>query len=98
MSSYKKLCDNELVSICKIIVSVCNDYIKEHSEISKSRLLCVLSDLKIFNKSSFNNAFVTNDNCLIMSPNMIDLTKININEDISYKVLVHEIIHLLQKG
>ena len=97
-SSYKELSDNELVSICKIIVSVCNDYIKEHSEISKSRLLCVLSDLKIFNKSSFNNAFVTNDNCLIMSPNMIDLTKININEDISYKVLVHEIIHLLQKG
>ena len=97
-SSYKLISDNDLFNICDTIIRVCNDYLSEHKEISLSRLLCVLSDLKVFNKASFNNAFVTNDNCLIISSNMIDMTKMVKKDDISYKVLIHEINHLLQKG
>lgn len=97
-SLYKDIGSNELKSICNLIICTCKDFIRDNEDIDEDRLLCVLSDLKIFNKTSTNNAAITDDNCLMISPNMLELAnKIN-GDGTETDVLIHEINHLLQKG
>ncbi len=96
---YKDLKTKELKSICEIIVNTINNYIKENKSINVERVKCVLSDLKIFNQlSSVNNAFVTDDNCLILSPNMLKIAQMINGNETDKDVFIHEINHLLQKG
>lgn len=90
--------DKELKNICNVIIEVCNDFVKENPMILEERLRCVLSDLKIFYRATYNNAYVTDDNCLILSSVMIEITNINYGDNTERKTLVHEIVHLLQKG
>lgn len=97
-SLYKDVSSNELQDICDLIISTCKDFIRDNENIDEDRLLCVLSDLKIFNKTSTNNAAITDDNCLMISPNMLELAnKIN-GDGTETDVLIHEINHLLEKG
>lgn len=98
-SIYKELESNELREICKIIIDTVNNYMKDNKDISIDRIKCVLSNLKIFNQgSSVNNAFVTDDNCLVVSPNMMQIAKIMNGNETDKDVIIHEINHLLQKG
>lgn len=98
-SIYKKLSSKELSRIIETIITTVNDFIYSNPNISSERIICVLSDLKIFvQKSSMNNAFVTNDNCLVLSPNMLKFANTINGEGTDEDVLKHEIIHLLQKG
>lgn len=98
-SIYKELESNELREICKIIIDTVNSYMKDNKDISIDRIKCVLSNLKIFNQgSSVNNAFVTDDNCLVVSPNMMQIAKIMNGNETDKDVIIHEINHLLQKG
>lgn len=97
-SLYKDITSDQLKKICDLIISTCKDFIIDNENIEKNRVLCVLSDLKIFNKTSTNNAAITDDNCLMISPNMLELAnKIN-GRGTDTDVLIHEINHLLQKG
>lgn len=98
-SIYKELDSGEASKITNLIITTVNDFIKSNKDISIDRIKCVLSDLKIFKqKSSMSNAFVTNDNCLIISPNMMKFANIVNGDGTNEDVLKHEIIHLLQKG
>ena len=98
-SIYKELDSSETTKITNLIITTVNDFIKSNKDISVDRIKCVLSDLKIFKqKSAMSNAFVTNDNCLIISPNMMKFANIVNGDGTNEDVLKHEIIHLLQKG
>ena len=98
-SIYKELDRNEANKITNLIVLTVNDFMNSNKDISADRIKCVLSDLKIFiQKSAMSNAFVTNDNCLVISPNMLKFATIINGDGTNEDVLKHEIIHLLQKG
>ncbi len=98
-SIFRELESKELKNIVKIIVDTVNDFINNNENISIDRVKCVLGDLKVFNqKSSMNNAFVTDDNCLILSPNMLKFATTINGDNADEDVFIHEIIHLLQKG
>lgn len=98
-SIYKELSNSEIREICTLMVETINECIKENNSISTERLKCVLSDLKIYKQtSSVANAFVTDDNCLIISPNMLEVATLINGEGTEEDVFIHEIVHLLQKG
>ena len=48
--------------------------------------------------SAVANAFVTDDNCLIISPNMLEVANMINGKGTEEDIFIHEIIHLLQKG
>ncbi len=98
-SIYRELKNKEIRNLCEMIVNVVNDFVKGNDSIDVSRIRCVLGDLKILSqKSSFNNAFVTDDNCLVVSPNMLEVAQLINGKGTDEDVLIHEINHLLQKG
>ena len=98
-SIYKELDNNEIREICTLIVEIANKYIKENKDINPDRLKCVLSDLKIYKQTSaVANAYVTDDNCLIISPNMLQVADMINGKGTSEDVFIHEIVHFLQKG
>lgn len=98
-SIYKEIDNKEIIKIVNIIITTVNDFIKLNDDISVDRIKCVLSDLKLFQqKSAMSNAFVTNDNCLIISPNMMQFANTINGRGTDEDVIKHEIIHLLQKG
>lgn len=96
---FKELSANETREIASLITETVKDFINSNSNISAERIMCVLSDLKLFKQnSSMSNAFVTNDNCLVLSPNMLEFANTMNGKGTDNDVLVHEIMHLLQKG
>ena len=98
-SIYRELKNKELRNLCETIVNTVNDFIKDNDSIDVNRIKCILGDLKILSqRSSFNNAFVTDDNCLVISPNMLKVAQLINGEGTDKDVLIHEINHLLQKG
>ena len=98
-SIYKELSSSEIREICSLIVEVSNKYIKENKNISIDRVKCVLSNLKMYKQTSaVANAFVTDDNCLIISPNMLQVANMINGKGTEEDIFIHEIIHLLQKG
>lgn len=95
---YKEISDEELKKICSIIVNTINAYVENNSKISIEKVKCVLSDLKIFKQNSaMCNAFVTSDNYMIVSPNMLDIAQMINGNQTDEDVIVHEIMHILQK-
>lgn len=98
-SIYKELNSNEIRQICELIVETVNKYIKENKDIKVDRIKCVLSNLKMYKQtSSVANAFVTDDNCLIISPNMLEVASLINGKGTDKDIFIHEIVHLLQKG
>ena len=98
-SIYKELSNSEIRDICTLIVDISNKYIKENKDINPDRLKCVLSDLKMFKQTSaVANAFVTDDNCLIISPNMLQVANMINGKGTEEDIFIHEIVHFLQKG
>ncbi len=96
---YKELKDDELKEICTLIADTTEKIKKQSENVSEDRLRCVLSDLKIFAQtSSVANAFVTDDNSLIVSPNMMEIATLIKGDSAEKDVLIHEIVHLSQKG
>lgn len=97
MSLYKDLSNEELLSLCKLIVKTVNDFLNDNPDISKERISCVLSDLKVFNTSfTMSIAYVTGDNIMALSPNMLNFVELLDTEKTDS--IIHEIVHLLQKG
>lgn len=97
-SIYKELSIDEIKEMCSLIVEIVNNSLNSN-DISIDRVKCVLSDLKLFKQtSSVANAFVTDDNCLIISPNMLQIASLINGNGTEKDVFIHEINHLLQKG
>ena len=98
-STFKEMDNGRLNTICDMIATTVNDFIKENPDISEERIKCVLSDLKILNQnSSVSNAYVSTDNCFIVSPNMLEIAQMINGHQTDKDVFIHEIIHLMQKG
>lgn len=98
---YEEFSDSELNKICKMIVSTINYYKEKNLIEDIEELKCILGDLKIFNRTTLTNAYVTDDNALIISPLMIETLEIkNLDGEIDVyeSTVTHEIIHLLQKN
>lgn len=98
---YEEFPDDELKIYCETIINAANFYLKNANHKYKDEVKCVLGDLKIFKRSVTSNAFVSDDNCLIISPNMIEAMKIKDhsgNQNVSAATIAHETMHMLQKG
>lgn len=96
---YEEVSKKELKNFCIAICDIINYYLETCPEISIDRISCTLSNLKILEQEgSMSNAFVTIDNCLVVSPTMIEIIGIMDSENDVYDILTHEVIHLLQKS
>lgn len=96
---YKELSDKDLKEICDLIANIINDFIKNHQDIDDNRIKCIINNLKILNqKSSIANAFVTDDDCLILGTNTMMIANVLMGKNAESDVIIHEIVHLLQKG
>lgn len=98
-SLYEKLSDKELKIVCEIIADTINKYIDSNKDIDLDEISCNLGGLKVFNKMTMLNAYVSTDGCLVISPTMIDiLQKSNKNIDVYRNTIMHETVHLLQRS
>ncbi len=98
-SMYKELSKKEMQRICDIIAETINAYIKSNPEIDMNELSCNLGDLKLFSKNSGSNAFISVDNCLVVSPHMLNiLEKMNKNADAYKETIMHEGVHIIQRS
>ena len=98
-SIYKELNGSEIREICSLMVDTINKYLSTNKDINIDRLKCVLSDLKMYKQtSSVANAFVTDDNCLIISPNMLQVASMINGKGTEKDIFIHETVHFLQKG
>ena len=98
-ASFKTLDNKKTKEVSKIIADVLNAEIKNNKNIDIEELKCVIGDLKVYTNPTTANAYVDEKGCLVMSPNMIKLTKIiKKTDDAEQKVIVHEIEHLIQKS
>ena len=98
---YDEFNDSELKNICTIISDVLNLYIDNGKVSDVDELKCILGDLKVVIKNTMSNAYVTNDNCMVISPSMIKAFKLKAkskNQDVFKDVVAHETIHLIQKN
>lgn len=98
-SMYKELSKKEVQRICEIVAETINTYIKSNPEIDINELSCNLGSLKIFSKNSGSNAFISVDNCLVVSPHMLNiLEKMNKNTDAYKETIMHEAVHIIQRS
>ena len=100
VSLYKDLSKKELTKILTIVADTVNQYIKDHPDMDLSSLSCTLGDLKVFEKTSTVNAYVSDDGVLAINPPMLNiLIKQYQNKGIdAYKnTVMHETIHLIQR-
>lgn len=96
---YKELENEQLQNACKLIAEVLNDYLKDNKVSNISELSCILSNLKVLrDNTSFSNAYVTDDDCLIISPNMLNFMDFMNQENTFNQTVIHEIEHLFQKS
>lgn len=102
-SMYNQFSDGDLLKICTIICDTANFYIEQGIEEDPEQVRCVLGDLKIFDRPVMSNAYVTDDNCLTVSTNLIGTMDIKLDEkhrdqDVFFGTISHEATHMLQKG
>lgn len=93
---YNNLNNKQLLEICTIITDTLNYHIKK-GLIDVDKISCNLAHLKIFEAASPDMAFVTKDNCLVISPDMVSVLQImNPNIDAYSNTIVHEVMHIFQ--
>ncbi len=98
---YEDFSDSDLRRYCSIVVQAVNYYISLGTVDDIHEVKCVLGDLKIFGKSMMTNAYVSDDNCLMISPSMIDSLKVKDLDgkiDVEFSTIAHEAMHMIQKG
>ena len=96
---YQGFDKKELKKICKKIADVVNSQLGKTNNINETEIKCTLSDLKIFYSNfAFCNGYISEDeNCLILSPTMIEIA-MSLDEDTDmYDIVAHETMHLMQK-
>ena len=100
-SSLKDMKDSEIKAFADIIVDTLNYEIEKHPNIDIEELRCVLGNLKLYSSSSTSNAYVDDDDMMAVSPAMLKVVEVmnrNTGNDASRDVIVHEAMHLIQKG
>ena len=95
---YKELDEEQLKRTCTLITEVLNSYLKSHMVSDIGELSCIVGNLKVLrDNTSFSNAYVTDDDCMLISPSMLNVMDIMTKEKTFDQVVTHEIEHLLQK-
>lgn len=98
-ASFKELDDSKVKEYCTIIANTLNDQIASNSSIDVDELRCVVGNLKMFSSPSTSIAYVNQDDVMVVSPDMVNVsTIIKQSEDTEYDVIVHETMHLIQKS
>lgn len=99
-STYSELSNQDIKDLSSIVADTLNTELSRNPSIDIEELKCVVGNLKMFSSISTSIAYVNSDDCLAISPNMIDLATI-INSDngnVERDVIVHESMHLIQKS
>lgn len=95
---YEEADETRVYKICKVIVKVVEQYLKEGHGLEEDRIKCTLSDLKILkNDCSVCYAYVTEDDAMVIAPRMIDNVHPLSRDFSEEEIYVHETMHLLQK-
>ncbi|MGE5456625.1 MAG: hypothetical protein ACM3O4_05965 [Ignavibacteriales bacterium] len=93
---YDNLSNKDLLEVCQIITDTFN-YHLEKGLIDADKASCNLAHLKIFKAASPDMAFMTKDNCLVISPDMVSVLQImNPNIDAYRNTIIHEVMHIFQ--
>lgn len=88
-----------LLEICRLIVDTINELRKKQPNIDYDRVYCNLGNLKImYKKGMVDNAQVTSDMVMNISPNMFQIVNLMSNENGCRNVVIHEIMHIVQIG
>lgn len=102
MTLYEEFKDKDLKSYCAIVVKAVNHYLSENKIDDTKKVQCVLGNLKIFeDPTTMNHAYVSDENCLLIAPGMIEALGIKdttSDTDTFLTTITHETMHLLQKG
>lgn len=94
---YDLVPDSDINDICKIIANTLNDLLANDSQLDKSGVMCKLANLKILSKATMNNAYITNDDVLIVNGTMINILQIQNSDAKAFEeTIVHEAVHLAQ--
>ena len=99
-SLYKEFSKKELEKILTIVAETINEYIKEHPDMDLNSLSCTLGDLKVFEKTSTVNAYVSDDGVLAINPPMLNILVKRYESqgiDAYSNTVKHETIHLIQR-
>lgn len=93
----KELSNSVIKQLCDYVAEAINNEIALGKIKDLSEVSCVLSDLKMFEVNSMNEALINSDRCLLITPDMINNTAKKYS-DLDYMKLVvqHEAIHLCQ--
>lgn len=88
---------SELMQILQHVVDSINPKIEDSTSEQLGELDCILSDLKVYYGTGVTNASFTDENCLLVNPNMIKMMEIiHENENSFRNVVAHESNHILQ--
>ncbi len=93
---YKEVEDKDLTQICEIIAETV-EYHSQNNLINVDKVSCNLSTLKVFVNATPDMAYVTDDNCLVIIPDMIGVLQImNPDQDSFRDTIIHETMHIFQ--
>ena len=91
--------DGYILDVCKLIVDTISSLKDKFPDIDYKRVYCNLGNLKIlYKKGMVDNAQVSADMVLKISPNMLEIVDNMKGEGASRDVLMHEIMHIVQIG
>lgn len=91
--------DEDILTLTKLIVDVFGTITNNYPAVDTERVLCNLSELKIlYKKGMVDNAQVTADMVLNISPNMFEIVDIMAGENGCRNVVIHEVMHIIQMG
>lgn len=91
--------DDYILELSKLIIDTILKLKESYADIDYNRVLCNLSNLKIlYKKGMVDNAQVTADMVLHVSPNMFEIVDLMSGENGCRNVVIHEIMHIIQMG
>ena len=91
--------DDYIIQICRLIVDTVEEMKKQYPDVDWNRVYCNLGNLKImYKKGMVDNAQVTADMVMNISPNMFKIVDIMSDENGCRDVVIHEIMHIIQVG
>ena len=91
--------DDFLLELCDLIIETISKIKNEYPTIDYKRVLCNLSNLKIlYKKGMVDNAQVTAEMVLNISPNMFEIVELMSGKNGCRNVVIHEIMHIVQLG
>lgn len=98
MCFYDKLSKKDMEKILQIVVDTINYELQNNKYIDIEIVSSVLSNLKLFQDATPSNAYLSDDYCLIVNPEMMDILQMMTNSDTdAFKAtIVHETMHILQ--